>query len=253
MIRRLASRAEAARALRLHSAGRTHEGCVRRLNEDSFIEAPQLGLWAVADGMGGHEAGEVASRKVVEALAALPAPASGFGFVRDVSEALQSANGELIAFAAERYADVVGSTVVALLAVDGHYACLWAGDSRGYLFRGGALSRLTRDHSLVQELVDKGALTPDEARTSRRGNVITRAVGVDAALELEMAQGPMRLGDVFLLCSDGLTGVLEDGEIAALLARVADLETCAERLVEAALERGAPDNVTAVLVRAEAG
>ncbi|MFC3077378.1 PP2C family protein-serine/threonine phosphatase [Phenylobacterium terrae] len=253
MIRRLASRAEAARALLLSSAGRTHEGCVRRLNEDAFIEAPHLGLWAVADGMGGHEAGEVASGRVVDALAALPAPASGFGFVRDVSEALQAANAELIAYAAGRHTDVVGSTVVALLAVDGHYACLWAGDSRGYLWREGALCPLTRDHSLVQELVDSGALTPAEARTSRRGNVITRAVGVDPVLELAMAQGPMALGDVFLLCSDGLTGVLEDGEIADLLATAPGLDAAAEGLVAAALERGAPDNVTVVLVRAEAG
>ena len=250
MTGRPARRAEGALALR--SAGRTHEGRVRRLNEDSLLEAPQLGLWAVADGMGGHEAGEVASRRVVDALAALPAPASGFGFVRDVSEALQRANAELIEYAAGRHTDVVGSTVVVLLAVDGHWACLWAGDSRGYLFRDGRLARLTRDHSLVQELVDKGALTPAEAHASRRANVITRAVGVDAALDLEMAQGPIRLGDTFLLCSDGLTGVLDDGEIEGLLARVPDPQACAGRLVEAALDRGAPDNVTAVLVRAEA-
>lgn len=251
MIGRQGRRAEAARALGFRSAGRTHEGRVRRLNEDSLLEAPQLGLWAVADGMGGHAAGEVASRRVVEALATLPAPASGFGFVRDAGEALKRANAELIAFAAGRGADVVGSTVVVLLAVDGHWACLWAGDSRGYLFRDGRLSRLTRDHSLVQELVDKGALTPAEARASRRGNVITRAVGVDPVLELEMAQGPTQAGDLFLLCSDGLTGVLEDREIETLLARTPSLEACAERLVEAALERSAPDNVTAVLVRAE--
>src|SRR5690606_26038135 len=127
---RPASRAEPPGAFVFRSAGRTHEGRVRRLNEDGFVESSRLGLWAVADGMGGHAAGEVASRKVVESLAALPAPASGFGFVRDVTEALKAANAELIAYAADRGADAVGSTVVVLLAVDGHYACLWAGDSR---------------------------------------------------------------------------------------------------------------------------
>lgn len=248
---RPANRAEPPGAFVFRSAGRTHEGRVRRLNEDGFIESSRLGLWAVADGMGGHAAGEVASRKVVESLAALPAPASGFGFVRDVTEALKAANAELIAYAADRGADAVGSTVVVLLAVDGHYACLWAGDSRGYLFRDGALSPLTRDHSLVQALVDSGALTPSEAKSSRRGNVITKAVGVDPALELDMVQGPLRDGDLFLLCSDGLTGVLDEAEIAALLAPP-DPDACAERLVAAALSRGAPDNVTVVLVRAEA-
>lgn len=251
MIGRWASRAEAARGLVFHSAARTHEGCVRRLNEDSFIAAPQAGLWAVADGMGGHEAGEVASRKVVEALAALPAPASGYGFARDVSDALQAVNADLLDYATDRRTDVVGSTVVVLLAVDGHWACLWAGDSRAYLWRKDVLAPVTRDHSLVQALVDSGALTPAEARSSRRANVITRAVGVDAALELEMRQGPLQPGDVFLLCSDGLSGVLDEGEIAAMLARSGDVDDGAQRLVAAALARGAPDNVTVVLVRAE--
>ncbi|HEY9217385.1 MAG TPA: protein phosphatase 2C domain-containing protein [Phenylobacterium sp.] len=224
---------------------------MRKLNEDSFLARPQLGLWAVADGMGGHEAGEVASRVVVEALDGVPQQASGFAFVREVSGALQDANRRLIEFAAARSADVVGSTVVALLAFEGHYACLWAGDSRAYRFAGGQLAPLTNDHSLIQQLIDSGALTRAEAKRSRRGHVITRAVGVDPTLDLEMRQGPLAAGDTFLLCSDGLTGVLEDADIADVLATAPDLETCAERLLALSLSRGAPDNVTVVLVHAE--
>jgi protein phosphatase len=141
---------------------------------------------------------------------------------------------------------------VALLVHEAHYACVWAGDSRGYLYRRGALTPLTRDHSLVQELVDSGAMTAAEARRSNRRNVITRAVGIDAVLELDMRQDPLEPGDLFLLCSDGLTGVLEDDEIAAAFAQASDLGACADGLIEQSLRRGAPDNVTLVLVRAEA-
>lgn len=221
---------------------------MRPLNEDSFLDLPEVGLWAVADGMGGHDCGEVASRMVVEALGALPPPASGYAFVREASEALQRANRSLLAFAAERSADVVGSTVVTLLAFDGHYACLWAGDSRAYLRRRGELCQLTRDHSLVQELIDSGALSQAEARRSRRGHVITRAVGVEPTLDLEMRQGTLAESDTFLLCSDGLNAVLEDADIDEVLAGARGLADAADRLVDLSLARGAPDNVTVLLV-----
>ena len=140
--------------------------------------------------------------------------------------------------------------MVTLLVHEDHYACLWAGDSRAYLRRGGRLARITQDHSLVQEMVDAGTLTPEQSRTHRRANVITRAVGVSRSLTLDMLHAAVEPGDVFLLCSDGLTGVVEDIEIEAVL-RTGELEPAAEALMHLALERGARDNVTLVLIGAD--
>ena len=232
------------------SAARTHVGNVRRLNEDGFCERQEIGLWAVADGMGGHQAGEVASGLIVEALARVDDTSSGYAFLDDVQGSIQRVNRTLIARAAVMAPGaVIGSTVVALLAFGGHYACLWAGDSRGYLLRGGRFEQITRDHSRLQELIDAGSLSRADARSYTRSNVITRAVGVTDRLALDMQQGPVEPGDVFLLCSDGLTGMLEDREIAALL-QVPSLDAAADALIARTLERGAKDNVTVVLARA---
>jgi serine/threonine protein phosphatase Stp1 len=143
---------------------------------------------------------------------------------------------------------VIASTVVVLIARHGHFACLWAGDSRAYLLRDGALARVTRDHSLVQELVDGGQITDAEAEHHPRANVITRAVGAEADMvELDKVTGRLTGGDRFLLCSDGLSKELSDPEMADIL-RADGPETAAERLVEAALARHARDNVTAVVL-----
>jgi serine/threonine protein phosphatase PrpC len=233
--------------LRFVTAARTHVGRVRRLNEDSHLCRPELGLWAVADGMGGHAQGDRASRLITDRLAALAAPPDAPGLLRAVEQTLQDCNGEL-----QRAADldVCGSTVVVLLAHGLHFAALWAGDSRLYRRRGGRLEQLTRDHSLVQEMVDRGRLTPEAARFHPLRNRITRAVGVDPVLELEALQDGLALGDLFLLCTDGLTSELEDDEIEALLA-TPDLEAAADALLAETLARGARDNVTLVLVRVE--
>jgi serine/threonine protein phosphatase PrpC len=238
-------------AFKFLSVAMTHEGCVRALNEDALLNRPDVGLWAVADGMGGHESGEVASALVVEALAEVENFRSAYSFRDAACSALRDANDALRQQARERLTGIMGATVVALLAHHGHYACLWAGDSRCYLYRGGALRRLTRDHSVVQDLIDSGALSPQQAKSDARGHVITRAVGAAAELDIEGAYGPILPGDRFLLCSDGITGVVTDGEIAELLARP-PLEAAAQRLLNRALSRGAPDNLTCVLVAAEA-
>jgi serine/threonine protein phosphatase PrpC len=235
-------------AFKFLSVGRTHAGCVRSLNEDALLNRADIGLWAVADGMGGHEGGEVASAAVVEALGGISNFSSAYAFRDAVAEALNATNAQLLALAAER--GTMGATVVTLLAHENHYACLWAGDSRAYFYRNGALKRLTRDHSLVQEMVDAGALSEERARAHPRANVITRAVGARENLDLESAFGNLQGGDRFLLCSDGLTGVVTDREIAEAMIR-APLEAAAERLLETALARGAPDNVTLVLIAAE--
>lgn len=235
-------------AAELDCAGRTHVGAVRRLNEDQLLMRPDLGLWAVADGMGGHQAGDVASALIVEALAQSPRPRSGYAHLTAACERLQEVNGELVRRAQSlNPGEVIGATTVVLLVHDGHYACVWAGDCRAYLFRDGALRQITRDHSLVQELVESGALTPDEARHHHRANVVTRAVGAGPVLELETRSAPVKPGDLFLLCSDGLTGALEEGDLVAAL-RQRPLESAAEALIAESLARGAKDNVTVVLV-----
>lgn len=235
-------------AFKFLSVGRTHVGCVRSLNEDAVLNRADIGLWAVADGMGGHEGGEVASTAVVDALSKVSNFTTAYAFRDAATQALSEVNAKLVELSASR--GTMGSTVVTLLAHDGHYACLWAGDSRAYLYRAGALKRLTRDHSVVQEMVDAGAITEERARAHPRANVITRAVGAREQLVVDSVFGPIQAGDRFLLCSDGLTGVVTDREIAEHMIR-APLEAAAERLLDQALARGAPDNVSLVLVSAE--
>jgi serine/threonine protein phosphatase PrpC len=235
-------------AFKFLSVGRTHVGCVRSLNEDALLNRADVGLWAVADGMGGHEGGEVASAAVINALDTVSTFSTAFAFHDAAAQALASANAKLIDHAG--LAGTIGSTVVTLLAHGGHYACLWAGDSRAYLYRAGALKRLTRDHSVVQGMIDAGAISEERASSHPRANVITRAVGAHEQLNLESANGAIHAGDRFLLCSDGLTRVVTDRELAEAMIR-APLEAAAERLLERALARGAPDNVTLILIAAE--
>jgi serine/threonine protein phosphatase PrpC len=236
------------RVASFQTAVRTHVGLARTLNEDAYVVSD--GLWAVADGMGGHQAGDLASRLIVEALQEIGGFASGYAHLNAARERLEAVNADLIARAARMPpGSIIGSTVAALLVHEDHYACLWAGDSRVYLRRGGVLMRVTHDHSLVQELIDSGALDEDEARTRRISNVITRAVGAAERLELAETHGDIQPGDVFLLCSDGLTGLVLDHELGEVLGGP-DLEAMADLLLETTLARGARDNVTLVLVRA---
>ncbi len=244
---------DAAAAGRFRSWAATHDGTVRNHNEDAFVNRPDLGLWAVADGAGGHQSGEVASACVADALEAIPSGLSGGQVLAEVRQRLHAAHESLWAEGQQRGpGQIVATTVVVLLARDGHFACLWAGDSRAYLLREGVLSQVTRDHSLVQELFDAGAITEDEIEGHPHANVITRAVGADeGALDLEKCSDLLLPGDRLLMCSDGLCKTLPDADIADLLA--GDAETAAERLVMAALDRGATDNVTAVTVEVGAG
>ena len=207
------------------------------------------GLWAVADGMGGHEAGDVASRKVAEALARLPNGHSLDDLTDSAVAALDDVNGELISLArADHRPRTIGSTVVGLAIRGGQYRCFWAGDSRAYRLRGNAIERLTRDHSLVQGLIDAGMLSREEARDHPDSNVITRAVGASEALEVEIAAGNVEAGDQFLLASDGLTRLVDDDELAAILSSWPPGEA-ADTLIDAVLARGAPDNVSLIITR----
>lgn len=231
------------------SFARTDVGRVRSLNEDNFCDRPDVGLWAVADGMGGHQAGEVASGLIVEALERVDDFSSGYAFLDDVRMSIQRVNRTLIAKAAVMApGTVIGSTVVVLLTFGGHYACLWAGDSRAYILRRGRFEQISRDHSRLQELIDAGSLSRAEAKSYARSNIITRAVGVSDRFALDMHQAPFEPGDIFLICSDGLTGMIDDREIARMLDD-RPLEAIANALIDETLLRGAKDNVTVVLIR----
>lgn len=230
---------------------RSHVGCRRKVNEDAFLARPDLGLWAVADGVGGHAAGDVASRLVVEKLGRATAGSNLASRKQAARSAIEDANLTLWEMA-RAYRGTMGSTIVALAIANDGYCCLWAGDSRAYLLRGGELRQLTRDHSLVQQLVDSGDLEPEAAINHPNANIITRAVGSAPGLEIDCTEGDVRAGDRFLLASDGLTRLLREDELAGAL-DAGDLELLADRWVEAALERGAPDNFTFLIVRVEDG
>jgi protein phosphatase len=221
---------------------------VRGVNEDAFLDRPQRGLWAVADGMGGHDAGDFASRMVVSALDGLAQCAGLAKFVTDARDRLQFVNRQLRSEAIARDVGLIGSTVVVLLACEAHCTYLWAGDSRIYLFRNDHLRALSRDHSQAEELRARGGGAGDEAQAA--SNLITRAVGALDFLELDEGTVAVADGDVFLLCSDGLTNSVSEQAIAAALV-AGNCEQAADALIELALQGGGRDNITAVVIRAE--
>jgi len=228
---------------RLASLAATHPGAVRPRNEDALLERPDIGLWVVADGAGGHGAGDVASNAIVAAMGVIPPGLAAAELLAQVRLRLAAVHRELQEEAARRGPGrILASTVVVMLARGEHFAMLWAGDSRAYLLRRGALSRVTKDHSLVQELVDQGTLREEEAESHPQANVITRAVGAQGELELDKVSGRIAEGDRFLLCTDGLFKTMAEAEICAMLQAGADVQA----IVTEAVGRGARDNVSAI-------
>ena len=232
--------------LRVESLATSHEGRVRTNNEDSFCERPEVALWAVADGMGGHENGEWASAAIADALRAVALPEAFEPACQAIADSLHAANGRIWAEASAR--DIqMGSTVVALHLNGPNFAIFWVGDSRAYLLREGTLHQISRDHTQVQEMVDRGLLDIESARDHPMSHVLARAVGVQPDVAVDVIADEVAPGDVFLLCSDGLTGQVQDGEIAELLA-LPNHRSALDQLVALTLERGAPDNVTIIIV-----
>jgi protein phosphatase len=225
-------------------------GAVREINEDACLDRPTRGLWAVADGMGGHTLGDLASRMVVEGLDQLPPYDNVLEFINEARIQLQGVNRLLRREAAIRVAPIIGSTVAVLLACDSNCGYLWAGDSRIYLVRDGRLRQLTRDHSQVEELRARGELSSEEAINHPARNLITRAVGAMDTLDLEEETLQASHGDVFLLCSDGLSNMVSEQEIVDALIP-GDCQQAAEELIQLALRRGGRDNISAIVVRAD--
>jgi serine/threonine-protein phosphatase Stp1 len=231
------------------SAGRTDVGLKRKLNEDSILENPEAGFWVVADGMGGHEAGEVASAMVVEELGKIARDVHAQNCVEVTVATLKDVNRRLIELARQDASpSTIGSTAVALVIRDGTYHCFWAGDSRAYLVRKRKITQITRDHSLVQDLMSAGLVSEEEAKTHPDANVITRAIGASPSVEIDTVSGEVHANDTFLLATDGLTRCVEDSEILVELTTRNPHQAIA-RMSDMVLARGAPDNFSIIAIR----
>ncbi|MBV2089252.1 MAG: protein phosphatase 2C domain-containing protein [Candidatus Thiodiazotropha sp. (ex Ctena orbiculata)] len=233
------------------SAHLTDKGKVRSINEDACLDRADLGIWVVADGMGGHAAGDLASGMIVSELKSLD-PGNSIGeLAGNVEQKLHQVNQHLLLESHQRGGEIIGSTVVTLLAYDGYCIYQWAGDSRIYLYRRGNLKQLSRDHSQIEEMIEQGLVTSDQAEQSSIANYITRAVGAAEVLELDAEMVEPCDGDLFLLCSDGLNKEVKDAEIAEILGRYS-FQDAIQQLISLAMDRGARDNVTLVMVQAKA-
>jgi serine/threonine-protein phosphatase Stp1 len=235
--------------LKTNSWALSNPGTVRKVNEDNLLSRPDLGLWVVADGAGGHSSGAMASGMIVEQLNRLTGDLPIFAMVELVRAALRGVHAQLRSNAKVLGGEVViASTVVALILKGDQFACLWVGDSRLYLLRQKQLRQITKDHSLVQELIDLGELAAADAELHPHANVITRAVGADSdRLEIDQVNGMAAPGDRFLLCSDGISKTLGLEAISGLLS-AADATPPSQLLIDAARARHVRDNVTAVVV-----
>jgi len=250
----------------LRMMGKTDTGMVRDHNEDCFLILPESGIAILADGMGGHLAGEVASAMAIDRAAhyllnafavshaAELAAVNGMSFESAaLVEAIKAANTAIHDASMSRPEQTgMGTTIVAAVFHDNTLTVAHVGDSRLYRYRSGVLSQVTEDHSMVQELLRRGLMTPEEARTSLNRNLVTRALGIDPLVEVDVREQQYEDGDLYLLCSDGLNDVLTDEEITAVLARHPDnMESAVQRLVADVNARGGPDNVSIVMIQAD--
>jgi serine/threonine protein phosphatase PrpC len=265
--------APASQPLPFDAFGLTDIGCARDGNEDSFAVLPELGMFLVADGMGGYAAGEVASEMTIDSVremfervdttwpsvdttwpAAAGPPSSRLPGARLLIAGLQRANGRILDIARRDPAKQgMGTTFAGLLALRDRIVIAHVGDSRVYRLRGRQLTQMTEDHSLLNEMIRAGQWDPAEADSFPRRNVITRAVGTEEALEVDTRIDAPAPGDVYLLCSDGLSEMVPHAELTSILLQYSDLTQAATRLIEAANDHGGLDNITAVLVRCRGG
>lgn len=225
---------------------------MRAHNEDSYLDDAGNRLWVVADGMGGHEAGDVASQTIVRHLREVARTTHVVDYVDRIDDALSAANAELIEYARQHRLQMVGSTAV-VLADAGHYMlCAWAGDSRIYQRNANGLHQLTTDHTQASEMMSTGQFSAADLQATPQGGALVRAVGAEPNLVVEWAATDAAPNDVFLLCSDGVPKEMSEDEIATALAQPGSAQDITNRLIETCLSRGARDNITAVVVRIEA-
>ncbi len=232
---------------RVRYSARSHVGLKRKLNEDAVLALPEENLWLVADGMGGHEAGDYASRLVADMVAAIPPglpPSDRMVTLRDV---LRQAHLAIRAEAEARGGGTIGTTVACMMLANSHFVGLWAGDSRIYLLRNNQIQMLTTDHSVVADLVLAGQMSWDEAEQHPQSNAINRAVGVGDELELDKIRGEVQAGDRFLICSDGLSKYATFPMLEKALSEM-PIETVADQLIQIALDGGGADNISVIVV-----
>ncbi|WP_075188034.1 PP2C family protein-serine/threonine phosphatase [Teredinibacter haidensis] len=230
-------------------ASQTDVGTVRAANEDALIALPESGLWAVADGMGGHEIGDIASTKIVEALAAVPNLPKLSDYVDAVEDALLNVNQEIMEYAGIMLeSGTMGSTLAALVIRGRVGVCLWVGDSRIYRYRNGWLQQLSRDHSQVEEMLRMGLITEAETHNHPQKNVITRAIGGESELYVDINVFSTQIGDTFLICSDGLYNSVKQDDIEFHLS-TRSIEQSVSELMNKSLSNRAADNVSIVIVR----
>lgn len=232
---------------RVRYNARSHVGLKRKVNEDAVLALPEQNIWVVSDGMGGHEAGDYASRLITDLIATIEPSLPARERMHALRAAIQQAHGLIRAEAEARGASVIGATVASLMLANSHFVGIWAGDSRIYRLRDGEIQMLTADHSIVATLVESGQMTWDEAEQHPQSNAITRAVGVGDELELDKVRGETVPGDRFLICSDGLTKYATFGMLQSALSRE-PLETVVDRLIQIALDGGGADNISVVVV-----
>ncbi len=232
-------------------ASTTHAGKIRNINEDSLMVNDSIPLWAVADGMGGHEAGDLASKMVVDSLDSIAACEHLSDFVDHIEDALLQVNSEILDLSAIKYhGKTMGSTVV-LMTVSGVVGiCMWAGDSRLYRLREDQLAQISRDHSQVEEMIARGMISRDDADSHPSSNVITRAVGAGDELYIDVAAFNIQEGDTYLLCSDGLYNEVADEDIMTCL-NMKYVGQSTTTLLNYALSNGARDNISIVVSRAD--
>lgn len=229
--------------------GATDIGTVRPLNEDAFSSQPEIGLWTVADGMGGHDAGSVASQLIVNSLQKLTVINNLDTFVNNIEDSIIEANLQLLAYSKEQLnGRIIGSTFVSLLIKGSVGVCLWAGDSRLYRYRHNKLTAITEDHSHVAELIKQGLISSQEAAIHPERNVITRAVGTSDRIDVDIEVFELNVGDQFLLCSDGLYNAVCDLDMVNCL-NEHRLENAVSKLIQTALENKASDNVSVIVVK----
>lgn len=230
------------------SAGFSDRGAVREVNEDSFVDVNDKGVWVVADGMGGHDDGRLASTMICDRLARVDGAVRTVDLLDNVEDELIDLNRELFRLAGGRETlRTIGSTVVALVALQKHAVCLWAGDSRVYRYRSGVLEQVTKDHSELQALIEKGLIREDDGVAAECANVITRAIGGEPEVVLDAEIRALGDGDRYLLCSDGLYREMSTDELESHLSSPSAESAC-RALEKTAALRTCADNVTAIVV-----